>query len=180
MLTVAQLAPLKDRDPYLYETLTRIVSAVNATSQRAGVDPSVPAPAPSPIASVSVQAANGWFDISIADPSAARPGLFYFAESDVTPAFSTPRVYFLGASRNLYVQLGNQTLYWRAFSQYIGSLPSSPVTFGTPPVAVAGGGASGPAPPTSQGSGASQNGKVRGGNGFGTNAGSRIPRQTTL
>src|SRR6266446_3666517 len=112
MLTVAQLAPLKDRDPYLYETLTRIVSAVNATSQRAGVDPSVPAPAPSPIASLSVQAANGWFDISIADPSDARPGLFYFAESDVTPAFSAPRVYFLGASRNLYVQLGNQTLYF--------------------------------------------------------------------
>jgi len=35
MLTVAQLAPLKDKDPYLYETLTKIVSAVNATSQNA-------------------------------------------------------------------------------------------------------------------------------------------------
>ncbi len=186
MLTVAQLAPLKERDPYLYETLTRIVSAVNATSQRTGVDPSVPAPAPSPIASISVQAANGWFDISITDPSDARPGLFYFAESDVTPAFSAPRVYFLGASRNLYVQLGNQTLYWRAFSQYIGSLPSSPVTFGVPAIAVAGGGASGPAPQLSQGSGAIQNGRVRGGNGFGTNAGSRVQpaaagqRQITL
>src|ERR1051326_6946743 len=32
MLTVAQLAPIKDRDPYLYETLAKIVSAVNATS----------------------------------------------------------------------------------------------------------------------------------------------------
>ena len=180
MLTVAQLAPLKDRDPYLYETLTRIVSAVNATSQRAGVDPSVPAPAPSPIASISVQAANGWFDVSIADPSDARPGLFYFAESDVTPAFSAPRVYFLGASRNLYVQLGNQTLYWRAYSQYIGSLPSTPVAFGTPPTAVIGGGASGPAPQPSQGSGALQNGRFAGGNGFGTNSGSRIQRQVTL
>jgi hypothetical protein len=186
MLTVAQLAPLKDRDPYLYETLTRIVSAVNATSQHAGVDPSVPAPAPSPIASISVQASNGWFDVSIADPSDARPGLFYFAESDVTPAFSAPRVYFLGASRNLYVQLGNQTLYWRAYSQYIGSLPSSPIAFGTPPIAIAGGGASGPAPQPSQGSGASPSGKVRGGNGFGTNPGSRIQpaaagqRQITL
>src|SRR5712672_1027654 len=100
MLTVAQLAPIKDRDPYLYETLTRIVSAVNATSQRAGVDPSTPAPAPSPIASISVQAANGWFDISVTDPSDARPGLFYFAESDTTPAFSSPRVYFMGVPRN--------------------------------------------------------------------------------
>jgi hypothetical protein len=106
--------------------------------------------------------------------------LFYFAESDVTPAFSAPRVYFLGASRNLYVQLGNQTLYWRAFSQYIGSLASTPVAFGTPPTAVVGGGASGPTPQPSQGSGALPNGKVRGGNGFGSNAGSRIQRQITL
>ena len=180
MLTVAQLAPLKDRDPYLYETLTKIVSAVNATSQYAGVDPSTPALAPSPIASISVQASNGWFDISITDPSDARPGLFYFAESDTTPAFSAPRVYFLGASRNLYVQLGNQTLYWRGFSQYIGSLPSSPVTFGAPPVAVTGGGASGPPPQPSRGSGALANGQIRGGNGFGVNAGSRVQRQITL
>ena len=180
MLTVAQLAPLKDRDPYLYETLTKSVSAVNATSQRAGVDPSVPAPAPSPIASITVQAANGWFDISITDPSDSRPGLFYFAESDLTPAFSKPRVYFMGASRNLYLQLGNQTLFWRGFSQYIGSQPSAPVAFGSPPVAVAGGGASGPPPQASQGSGALPSGLVRGGNGFGTNPGSRITRPTTL
>ena len=180
MLTIAQLAPLKDRDPYLYETLTRIVSAVNATSQRAGVDPNTPAPAPQPVASISVQASNGWFDISITDPSDARPGLFYFAESDTTPAFAAPRVYFLGASRNLYVQLGNQTLYWRAFSQYIGSLPSAPVTFGAPPAAVTGGGATGPSPQPSQGSGALPNQIVRGGNGFGTNSGARIQRQTTL
>ena len=180
MLTVSQLAPIKDRDPYLYETLVKIVSAVNATSQRAGVDPSTPAPAPSAIASIAVQASNGWFDISVTDPSDARPGLFYFAESDVTPAFGAPRVYFMGASRNLYVQLGNQTLYWRAYSQYVGSLPSAPVTFGSPPAAVTGGGASGPAPLPSTGSGALPNGILRGGNGFGVNAGSRIVRQTIL
>ena len=180
MLTVAQLAPLKDRDPYLYETLTRIVTALNATSQRAGVDPATPSPAPTPIASISVQASNGWFDIAITDPSDARPGLFYFAESDTTPAFHSPRVYFLGASRNLYVQLGNQTLYWRGFSQYIGSQVSAPVNFGTPPTAVAGGGATGPAPQPSTGSGALTNGLTRGGNGFGINPGARVPRSTTL
>src|SRR6266702_3996532 len=180
MLTVAQLAPLKDRDPYLYETLVKIVASVNATSQRAGVDPSTPAPAPSPIASVSVQASNGWFDISIADPSHARPGLFYFTESDTTPAFGSPRVYFMGASRNLYVQLGDQTLYWRAYSQYVGSLPSSPINFGTPPTAVAGGGASGPAPLPSQGSGALANGFAPGGNGFGLHPGARITRTSTF
>ena len=180
MLTVAQLAPLKDRDPYLYETLVKIVSALNATSQRAGVDPSTPTPAPSSIASLTVHASNGWFDLAIADPANSRPGLFYFAESDVAPGFNSPRVHFMGSSRNLYVQLGNQTLFWRAYSQYIGSQPSAPVTFGNPPAAVAGGGVSGPAPLPSQGSGALPNGLPRGGNGFGIHAGSRIVRQSLL
>lgn len=180
MLTVAQLAPLKDRDPYLYETLARIVSAVNAAGQRAGVDPSTPSPAPSPVASVTVRAANGWFDISINDPSNTRPGLFYFAESDITPGFNSPRVYFLGSSRNLYVQLGNQSLYWRAYSQYVGSLPSVPVTFGNPALPVSGGGITGPAPLPSQGSGVFVNGVARGGNGFGVHPGSRVTRNSLL
>src|SRR6202012_2343505 len=176
MLTVAQLAPLKDRDPYLYETLTKIVSAVNSASQAAGVDSSTPSPAPTSIASINVQASNGWFDVSITHPSDSPPGLFYFADSDTPPSFSAPRVYFLGASRNLYVQLGNQTLYWRGFSQYIGSAASTPRTFGSPPTAVVGGGATGPAPQPSTGSGAFPNGLLRGGNGFGTNSGARITK----
>jgi hypothetical protein len=180
MLTVAQLAPLKNRDPYLYETLVKMVAAVNAASQNAGVDPSTPAPAPSAVASITVQAANGWFDLAISDPAVSRPGLFYFAESDVTPAFSAPRVYFLGASRNLYVQLGNQTLYWRAYSQYVGSAASTPVTFGSPAKAVVGGGSAGPTPLPSSGSGAVSNGVVRGGNGFGAPAGARIVKQNVL
>lgn len=180
MLTVAQLAPIKDRDPYLYETLSKIVSAVNAVSANSGVDPANPSPAPAPIAAVAVQAANGWFDLAITDPATTRPGLFYFAESDVTPAFSAPRVYFLGASRNLYVQLGNQTLYWRVYSQYVGSLASAPVTFGSPPTAVVGGGAAGPTPLPSSGSGALPNGLLRGGNGFGVVPGARVVRQVAL
>ena len=86
----------------------------------------------------------------------------------------------MGASRNQYLQLGNQTLYWRVYSQYIGSLPSAPVAFGSPPIAVAGGGSSGPAPLPSTGSGVLPNGLLQGGNGFGINPGSRIVRQTLL
>src|ERR1700760_1426755 len=163
MLTVSQLAPLKDRDPYLYETLTKIVSAVNSASQAAGVDSTTPSPAPTSIASINVQASNGWFDVSISDPSDSRPGFF-----------------FPGGSRNLYIQLGNQTLYWRAFSQYIGSTASAPRTFGSPPTAVVGGGASGPTPQPSKGSGAFPNGLQRGGNGFGVNSGARITKSSTL
>jgi len=180
MLTVAQLAPLKERDAYLYETLVKIVAAVNATSVNAGVDPATPSPAPAPIAALKVQAANGWFDLSITDTAASRPGLFYFAESDTTPAFAAPRVYFMGASRNLYVQLGNQSLYWRAYSQYVGSLPSAAVAFGSPAILVAGGGTSGPAPMPSNGSGTTVGGVVRGGNGFGVPTGARIVKQSIL
>jgi hypothetical protein len=180
MLTVSQLAPLKDKDAYLYETLVKIVGAVNSASQNAGVDPSTPSQAPTSIASIQVQAANGWFDLVITDPSASRPGLFYFAESDVTPGFNSPRVYFLGSSRNLYVQLGNQTLYWRAYSQYVGSSPSTPVTYGSPPTAVTGGGNSGPTPLPSGGSGTLASGTVKGGNGFGTPTGARITKPPQL
>jgi hypothetical protein len=180
MLTIAQLAPVKNSDPYLYETLVKIVAAVNAASQHAGVDPATPSPAPAPIAALKVQASGGWFDLAITDTATSLPGLFYFAESDTTAAFAAPRVYFLGAARNHYVQLGNQTLYWRAYSQYIGSLPSTPVPFGSPPVAVTGGGTSGPSPLASSGSGALPNGLLRGGNGFGVHPGARIVKPQVL
>jgi hypothetical protein len=176
MLSIAQLAPIKNRDPYLHESLVQIVRAINAVGLKAGLDPHGPLPAPAPIGALNVQAANGWFDIAITDDSEARPGLFYFAESDTTPSFAAPRVYFMGASRNLYLQLGNQTLYWRAYSQYLGSSPSTPVAFGNPPIAVVGGGASGPAPFASSGSGAFEDGLFRGGNGFGVLGESRLPR----
>ena len=92
-------------------------------------------------------------------------GIFYFAESDTSPSFTAPRVHFLGCSRNARLALGNLTLYWRAYSQYLGSLPSPPVTFGSPPAAVVGGGSSGPALAPSAGSGTAK--AQQGGSGFG-------------
>src|SRR5580658_4225269 len=144
MLNIPQLAQIKGRDPYLYESLTQVVHAVNSIGRATGVDPSGPIAAPSQIGGISVVAANGIFDLAITDNSSVRRGIFYFAESDTTPAFAAPHVYFLGSSRNLRVSIGNQTLYWRAYSQYIGSVPSAPVAFGAPPVAVTGGGLAGP------------------------------------
>ena len=86
----------------------------------------------------------------------------------------------MGASRNLYSQLGNQTLYWRAYSQYVGSLPSAPITFGSPPTRSSWRRHTGPAPLPSSGSGVLPNGQVRGGNGFGINPGSRVTQPTML
>jgi hypothetical protein len=165
MLNIPQLAQIKSRDPYLYESLKQVVGAVNSIGRATGVDPSGSIGAPSTIGSVSVTAADGIFDIAITDNSAVRRGVFYFAESDTDPSFTQPHVYFLGSSRNLRVSLGNQTLYWRGYSQYIGSAPSQAVTFGTPPAAVTGGGLAGPAPQPSSGSGTATG--QQGGSGFG-------------
>src|SRR6202790_2634473 len=140
MLKIGQLAQIKGESPYVYEALTQIVNAVNSVGRATGVDPSGTIDPPAPIGSLSVIAADGIYDLAITDNSAVHRGIFYFAESDVTPAFSRPRVHFLGSSRNLRVALGNQTLYWRAYSQYLGSDPSETVTFGTPARAVTGGG----------------------------------------
>ena len=166
MLKIGQLAQIKGESPYVYEALTQIVNAVNAIGRATGVDPSVTIDPPAPIGSLSVTAADGIFDLAITDNSTVHRGIFYFAESDVTPAFSRPRVHFLGSSRNLRIALGNQTLYWRAYSQYLGSNTSRPATFGTPATAVSGGGAAtGPQLQLSLGSGTAPG--TAGGSGFG-------------
>ena len=165
MLTIPQLARLKTADPYLYESLRQIVSAVNALGRATGVDPAGSIELPAPIGGLTVTAADGIFDVAITDNSPVHRGVFYFAESDTSSSFIAPRVHFLGCSRNLRLALGNVTLYWRAYSQYLGSLPSPPVTFGSPPTAVAGGGSNGPALLPSAGSGTAQ--AQQGGSGFG-------------
>jgi hypothetical protein len=166
MLKIGQLAQIKGDSPYVYEALTQIVNAVNSVGRATGVDPSGTIDPPAPIGSLSVTAADGIFDLAITDNSSLYRGIFYFAESDTTPAFSRPYVHFLGSSRNLRVALGNQTLYWRAYSQYLGSDPSEPVTFGTPATAVTGGGtATGPPLQPSTGSGTAPG--TAGGSGFG-------------
>ena len=165
MLTIQQLAKLKSRDPYLYESLRQIVAAVNALGRATGVDPAGSIEPPAPIGGLAVAAADGIFDLVITDNSPVHRGIFYFAESDTSSSFTTPRVHFLGCSRNARLALGNVTLYWRAYSQYLGSLPSPPVTFGAPPTAVVGGGSSGPSLAPSSGSGTAK--AQQGGSGFG-------------
>ena len=165
MLTLSQLAQIKKESPYTYEALTQVVTAVNSIGRATGVDPTGEISAPSPIGGISVVAADGIFDVAITDNSAVNRGIYYFAESDATPGFTSPHVYFLGSSRNLRISLGNQTLYWRAYSQYTGSTPSTPVTFGSPATAVTGGGAAGTAPQPSSGSGTAT--AQQGGSGFG-------------
>ena len=145
MLNLPQLNHVETSDPRLADSLRRIVDAVNTLGVGTGVDPAGATESPTPIASLNVIAANGIFDIVLTDNSPITRGISYFVESDVTPGFNQPHVYSLGASRNLRVALGNLTLYWRAYSQYLGSAPSAPAAFGAPPSVVVGGDSAGPA-----------------------------------
>lgn len=154
MLTLPHLNYHQQRDPRLGETLKAIQTAINGMGTKAGIDPVGAFPPPTAPAQINVTATNGWFDVTLLDPDPQR-GVQYFVESDTNPSFPAPRTYPLGTSRTFYHQLGNQTLYWRGYSQYPGSDPSGYVIFGgANPVAVTGGGASGPPPQPTQGTGA--------------------------
>lgn len=167
MLNLPQLKTTESTDPRLADSLRRIVDAVNNLAVGTGVDPAGATAPPAAISAISVTAADGIFDVAITDNSPLVRGINYFVESDTTPGFNQPHVYSLGPSRNMRISLGNLTLYWRGYSQYAGSSPSSPVTHGNPPAAVVGGGASGPALQPSSGSGTASGTGQQGGSGFG-------------
>lgn len=169
MLQLPQLKSVESASPKLYSALKSIVDAVNNLGRGTGVDPAGAIAPPNAPASLSVTAADGIFDVAITDNSELVRGISYFLESDTTPAFRQPHVYALGPSRNARLALGNLTLYWRAYSQYSGSDPSQPTTFGNPPAAVTGGGSSGPAQQASAGSGTAPGTGQQGGSGFGKN-----------
>jgi hypothetical protein len=119
-----------------------------------------------------VTASQGIFDIRIFDGSSVSRGINYFVEYSVTPQFTEAIPIDLGTSRCHRCFLGNLTLYWRGYSQYLGSQPSDAVYFGssTAPTAVVGGGSiTGPTPQPSTGSGTASTDGSQGGQGFGTN-----------
>lgn len=137
----------------LAETLRTLMNSHNLVATKTGVS-STPLPPPPTIRSIAVTSANGYFSIAISDPvGAGQPnlGINYFVDWDVTAAFTNPLTIHLGPSRNGFVALGNQTTYWRAYSQYQNSPLSPKVLSANNPVT--GGGSAGPTPPPSQGSG---------------------------
>ena len=163
-LTVRNLNEIRTRDPKLAEALDDIIAGVSANNQNQQTD------APPQISALQVTAAGGVFDIAITDNNPVYRGVNYFVEYSTTAAFFQPVVVDLGASRNYRATWGNQTFYFRAYSQYPTSPPSAPVYYGTQqnPTGVNGGGAtSGPAPLASTGSGTAPSSGKTGGAGFG-------------
>lgn len=156
MLTLKHLGLIQQKDTYLGATLKSIQDAINYHGQVGGIDPTGQYPTPRAPSGLSVQASNGFFDVVITDGNPVR-GVEYWLEWDTVSSFPAPRQIHLVAARNWYGNLGNQTLYWRAASQFPGSNLSDWVVYGgANPIAVVGGGSAGPAPMATSGSGAGQ------------------------
>lgn len=177
-LNIANIEIIRQRDPHLAEALESIAlqTASVAEQTTATLHGSTPAP-PAP-SSLNVTAAGGIFDMSITDHSTVQRGINYFVEYSDSPSFVKPRQIDLGQARNERRSLGNQTLYFRAYSAYPTSPRSEVVYHGgsaSAPAAVVGGGAvTGPALQDSQGSGTTE-GANGGDGGFGLSPTRRSP-----
>jgi hypothetical protein len=171
-LKIRNLPYIKTLDPKLHETITDVAAAVDGLAQRSNVNPTGETTAPFDISRLTVVAQDGVFDIRIFDDTPVQRGIHYFVEYSTTPSFTNPIPIHLGTSRCGREFLGNLTLYWRAYSQYLGSQPSNPIYFGSAvvPTAVIGGGSiTGPTPQQSTGSGTASSNGTQGGQGFGVN-----------
>lgn len=168
---VPNISYIQQKDPRYAEALKAIEQAINnVATQTASSAQGPQATSPTP-AALNVTAAQGVYDIAITDNAPIQRGVEYFLEYSQTPSFNQPTVIHLGTTRNHRVFLGNQNLYWRAYSQYGPAAgPSKPVYFGNAnsPTPVVGGGAiTGPVPLASQGSGTAPTNGLQGGAGYG-------------
>lgn len=163
--------------PYLGDALRRIQEAILLTGKNTGTDPHGTLPPPPVIQNLDVKTdPNGLVHAVINDGNEVNRGVHYFVEYSTDKAFSKPHVVHLGASRSMQPLIlpskddnGNpQTFYFRAYSQYPGSHPNTPVHFGgTTPTPVTPGGNFQMTLIPSTGSGTAQNSGEQGGSGFG-------------
>lgn len=172
-IQLRNLDSIRKRDTLLAEALDDLVKAISTVALQTGSVAQGNAPTPAAPSSLNVTAAGGIFDIAITDNNPQHSGIApdYFLEYSLTASFAQPVVIHLGPARNFRANLGNQTLYWRAYSQ-IGraSQPSPKVYFGnsvTPTPVVGGGAIAGPNPLASTGSGTGPTTGLQGGSGYG-------------
>jgi len=152
------------------EMVEDILTLIGNAATQTVANPSGLVGAPPSPSSLSVTAANGMFHAVIQDNRPVLRGVTYFLEWSTTSNFAQPHVISLGPSREHWQFFGNQTLYFRAYSQYPTGDPSEPIYFGSQssPTAVAGGGTlAGPTPQPSPGSGTAPTTGLQGGAGYG-------------
>ncbi len=143
-----------DGGQWFHSALQRIEDAVNALAKNGALAAKGVLPPPPQIQQVSVKANGGLLHVTISDSSAIQKGINYWVEHDTDKNFTRPHPIAFNASRTGTIALpgmddnGNpQPVYVRAYSQYPGGPPNSPIHFG--------------------GSGTAPDSGERGGSGFG-------------
>lgn len=165
MLTLPYLSRIRTglNPQDVHDSLLALQNAVNSIAKQSSIDPTGILSAPPTIQALNVTASDGIFTATISDNvQNLRLGVNYFLEYSPSAAFPANNTVqeHLGPARAWHGMLGNQTLFFRAYSQYPNSPFSKPIVFGS----VAGGGtATPPAFPNTTGSGTS----TASGQGFG-------------
>lgn len=168
------------------EAFRQLQTIINNLAQQTATAPEGLPDAPAAPTSLVVTAAGGIFDVAITDNNPAQNGIApdYYVEYSTTPGFTTPTVIYLGPTRNWRRTLGNQTLYFRCYSQFGRASQASPIVYfgnAAAPTPVVGGGATaGPTPQPSQGSGTGPTSGQGGGHGYGPKSVRNNPGQREL
>jgi hypothetical protein len=153
---LAYLRNIPDFGAKLYEALDAVQRQSSTVEKQVNGNATGQPESPPNIDALNVTGQNGHFNIAITDNGQVSRGIRYYVEHDSDPNFTNPHVIHMGDSRNHNAFLGNQSLYFRAFSAYGSSPPSHPAYHGSAaaPQPVQGGGSVGaPARLPSQGSG---------------------------
>lgn len=141
--------------PRLYQTLKASERGQNQIEQQVNGNLSGQPQPPPRLSGMNVTAQNGIFHVSLFHNADFYRGVRYHVEYATDPNFGTPFPLPMHDAREWRGSLGNLTLYFRSTTSYGTSAPAPWVYHGgSKPIAVTGGGISGPPLPSiSQGSG---------------------------
>jgi hypothetical protein len=141
-LKIPNLDYLRSLDPKLFEAIKAIQDQTSNIEKQGNFNALGPPNAPPAIDRLRVTTGpGGEYQIRITDNGEVSRGINYWAEYDTSPNFTNPHIIDMGQTRNHSVNLGNQQLFWRAYSSYPSS-DTSPVVYhgsSTDPLPVLGG-----------------------------------------
>lgn len=133
------LAQVEKENPKLGLLLRSvIIRGINTLASNVAASPTSEVPAPSSPSAIQVATSGEMAHVSITDNNQLQRGVKYFTEVSTNPQFSQPIVIDHGASRTSHPfplptndSAGTpHNWYFRSYSQYPGSKPSKPVTYG--------------------------------------------------
>jgi len=126
----------------VYEALLSVQNAMTQLEQQTNSNSQAEPTAPPPIQGLKVSTGpGGEFQAAITDSGNVARGVRYMLEHADNPHFKNPHQVDMGISRNWSGHMGNQTLYWRAYSYYNPAAAGSAVYHGSQaqPMPVTGG-----------------------------------------